>query len=205
MNEQRSIASAALAAGLFAFGSGEGASAETPCDHAAELFIETGAYLIGNGQSILLEFCGEAGCQQFEFASGSAQSNIIAAINTFMASIGVHAEASLQNPQRIRVSSSMAGDDAFVSVTQVSNRPPRLFSTSIGGAASWRLIAHGYDGLPGDANCDNIVGVADLQCVIGHWGACPASPPQCMGDVDLDGFVNVADLLTVITNWGATQ
>jgi hypothetical protein len=176
----------------------------SPCDRAAELFIETGATLVGSG-AVLLEFCGGDGCQEFTFASGSSQTNIVVAINTFVLSTGVHAEVCEENPQRVRVHSLLAGNDAFVSVTQISNRPPRLYSTSVEGRASWRLIAHGENGLIGDANCDGQVGVPDLLEVIAHWGACPNPPQSCSGDLDLSGVVNVGDLLAVITNWGATH
>ena len=53
----------------------------------------------------------------------------------------------------------------------------------------------------GDANCDNIVNLADLTLVINHW--LQSTPVGQNGDVvgSLDGFVNLADLTLVINNW----
>ena len=53
----------------------------------------------------------------------------------------------------------------------------------------------------GDANCDNIVNLADLALVINNW-LTQVLPGQ-NGDVNGsgDGFVNLEDLSLVINNW----
>ena len=54
---------------------------------------------------------------------------------------------------------------------------------------------------PGDANCDNIVNLADLALVINNW--LTATDVGQNGDVvgSNDGFVNLSDLSLVINNW----
>jgi hypothetical protein len=54
--------------------------------------------------------------------------------------------------------------------------------------------------VPGDANGDGLVDVADLVTVILNWGPCPAT---CAGDVNGDGQVDVSDLVAVIVHWTA--
>ena len=53
----------------------------------------------------------------------------------------------------------------------------------------------------GDANCDNIVNLADLTLVINHWLQSTAVGTN--GDVigSEDGFVNLSDLTLIINNW----
>ena len=54
---------------------------------------------------------------------------------------------------------------------------------------------------PGDANCDNIVNLADLSLVINNW--LTSVPAGQSGDVigSEDGFVNLEDLSLIINNW----
>lgn len=57
--------------------------------------------------------------------------------------------------------------------------------------------------IPGDANDDNLVNVADVLAVISAWGACEEAS-SCLEDiapVGGDGLVNVHDLLKVINHW----
>ena len=53
-------------------------------------------------------------------------------------------------------------------------------------------------GVPGDADGDGQVNVADILAVIAAWGT---SCNNCTEDLDGSGFVDVADLLLVIANW----
>jgi hypothetical protein len=53
-------------------------------------------------------------------------------------------------------------------------------------------------GIPGDANGDGQVDVADILAVIAAWGT---SCNNCTEDLDGSGFIDVADLLLVISNW----
>jgi hypothetical protein len=57
----------------------------------------------------------------------------------------------------------------------------------------------GMASIPGDANGDGVVNVADMIVVILNWGACSASP--CPGDVNGDGVVDVTDLVAVVVGW----
>ncbi len=52
--------------------------------------------------------------------------------------------------------------------------------------------------IPGDANGDGIVTVADILAIVDSWGLCGA---VCPSDLNNDGAVNVVDLLMVIENW----
>ena len=54
---------------------------------------------------------------------------------------------------------------------------------------------------PGDANCDNIVNLADLSLVINNWLTSVSVGQN--GDVigSEDGFVNLTDLSLIINNW----
>ena len=53
-------------------------------------------------------------------------------------------------------------------------------------------------GIPGDANGDGQVDVADILAVIAAWGT---SCNNCTEDLDGSGLIDVADLLQVIANW----
>ena len=53
--------------------------------------------------------------------------------------------------------------------------------------------------LPGDANGDGAVDVADLIDVILAWGDCRGQP--CPADLTGDGVVDVHDLIEVVVNW----
>ena len=56
--------------------------------------------------------------------------------------------------------------------------------------------------LPGDANCDNIVNLADLTLVLNNWLQ-EVDSNGTNGDVvgSNDGFVNLSDLTLVLNNW----
>ena len=56
--------------------------------------------------------------------------------------------------------------------------------------------------LPGDANCDNIVNLADLTLVLNNWLQ-EVDTSGTNGDVvgSNDGFVNLTDLTLVLNNW----
>jgi len=122
-------------------------------------------------------------------------------VNWFAPWTGIDAEQSAENPERVRIHSVLAGNDAFVSVTQVGGNAPLLYAVAVEGQPLWRFIAHGEDGIFGDANCDARVDLVDLMSVVDHWGACPKIPSPCVGDIDLSGAVDVDDLIAVIMNW----
>jgi hypothetical protein len=56
----------------------------------------------------------------------------------------------------------------------------------------------GDPGVPGDANGDGLVNVADILTVMDNWGPCDGCPE----DLNSDGFVDVVDLLEIVANWG---
>jgi hypothetical protein len=177
------------------------ALAETPCDTAGELFIETGPVLQDTDGAVTFHLAGAIGQQQFTFASGTWQGEIVSLVNWFAPWTGIDAEQSAENPERVRIHSVLAGNDAFVSVTQVGGNAPLLYAVAVEGQPLWRFIAHGEDGIFGDANCDARVDLVDLMSVVDHWGACPKIPSPCVGDIDLSGAVDVDDLIAVIMNW----
>ena len=101
----------------------------------AGVFLSTGATLVnGNGGSITVEVTGNSGVQQFTFASGSTQANMIAAINTFKDALGVSASQAAGNANRIQLSSLGYGSESFVRVKE-------LQGATSGGAGSIILDA----------------------------------------------------------------
>jgi hypothetical protein len=182
---------------------GDHRSAPTPCDSNAELFIDMSPNRELN-ETISLSVQGPSGNQSIAFVSGTSLSAVAAALNTLTGATGTHAEQS-SNPMRLRLHSLAVGSNAFVSVEQVGGSEPVLFALAEGGRGSWMLIAHGSNGLAGDANCDGRVDQDDLIAVVEHWGECPAPPVPCIGDVNLNGAVDVDDLIRVILQWGTTS
>jgi hypothetical protein len=55
--------------------------------------------------------------------------------------------------------------------------------------------------VPGDTDCDGVVGIIDLLAVLGAWGPCPPPREPCSADVTGNGQVDVLDLLTVLASW----
>lgn len=81
----------------------------------ADVFISTNAALVnGDAGSITFEITGNDGVQQFTFASGTTQANIIAAINTFTDAIGVSAVQNATDTDRVELSSTRFGSEQFV-------------------------------------------------------------------------------------------
>jgi hypothetical protein len=63
--------------------------------------------------------------------------------------------------------------------------------------------ACGTLGLDGDLNCDDFVGIADLNLILGNWNANVTPGDLLSGDPTGDGFVGIADLNVVLGNWNA--
>lgn len=81
----------------------------------ADVFLSTNATLDNGGNgSITFEITGNDGVQQFTFASGTTQANIIAAINTFTDAIGVSAVQHATDTDRVELSSTRFGSEQFV-------------------------------------------------------------------------------------------
>lgn len=90
-----------------------------------EVFLSTGDDVTGfnnadNGE-ITLEVTGTKGSQQFTFASGTLQADMITAINSFSDQLGVVAQQNATNNDRIEISSSEYGGDEFVRVKMLNN------------------------------------------------------------------------------------
>ena len=88
---------------------------------AAVVFLSTGKVYesaFGEG-SITLEVTGNGGAQQFTFASGTTQANMIVALNSFKVALGVSAAQSQVNPDRVNMSSTRMDIDAFVRIREV--------------------------------------------------------------------------------------
>jgi predicted outer membrane repeat protein len=56
-------------------------------------------------------------------------------------------------------------------------------------------------GCPADLNDDGQVDGADLNILLGRWGACP-DPVGCPGDINGDGMVDGSDLNILLGTWG---
>jgi len=93
------------------------------------LYLSTGATLdnADNG-SITVEITGKDGVQQFTFASGSSQANIISAINTFTDAIGVSATAS---GNTVNMSSLEYGSNSFVRAKILEGTTDDLIKTAV--------------------------------------------------------------------------
>ncbi len=77
------------------------------------------------------------------------------------------------------------------------------------GAPRWsevpgRSYVFNLDPIPGDLDCDAIVGVADLLLLLAAWGPCADcdTPLGCPADLNDDCTVGVSDLLILLDNWG---
>ncbi len=88
----------------------------------AMVFLSTGyAFSSGsNDGSITIEVTGNDGMQQFTFASGTTQANIITAVNSFRETMGVSATASVIAPLRVEFRSLDVGPTQFVRIKELN-------------------------------------------------------------------------------------
>lgn len=102
------------------------------------VFLSTGANFANGGSGeVSFEITGTKGVQQFTFASGTSQTDILAAVNSFKDSIGVSATVA-SNSSRISINSTGYGADSFVRVKELSNEGPTDFiftAATAGGTA----------------------------------------------------------------------
>ena len=73
-----------------------------------------------NDGSITIEVTGNDGVQQFTFASGTSQTSIISAINTFKDAIGISAAQSAVDANRVEFRSTGFGSSEFVRVKELN-------------------------------------------------------------------------------------
>lgn len=174
-----------------------------PCDDQGVVYLSSNANLDLHGYAVLaVQIEGNHGSWQFAFASGTAQPNLIAAVNSVSMLTGIAAAEAPENPSRVQLTAITFGGDGFVRV-RYDRYPWNLLAESAHGPViASDLKDLGADGVAGDANCDFLVDHLDLQSVVNNWGACDKAPPACLGDVDLSGTVDVNDLLLVIHHWG---
>jgi flagellin len=89
----------------------------------SEVYLSTAATYesaTGTEGSLTVEITGNEGVQQFTFASGTDQADIISAINSFRDAIGVSASVSTVNADRIEFRSVGFGSSQFVRVKEIS-------------------------------------------------------------------------------------
>ncbi|MCH8005326.1 MAG: flagellin [Planctomycetes bacterium] len=92
------------------------------------VFLSTGTTYVdpGGGGALTIEITGNEGIQQFTFASGVAQTDIINAINSFKDAMGVSAAISrgaaggTANSNRVELRSVGYGADSFVNVKELA-------------------------------------------------------------------------------------
>ena len=113
----------------------------------AAVYLSTAANLAnGNNGSITFEITGGKGVQQFTFASGTSQANIINAINTFKDAIGVSAIQNATTAARVQINSTGFGSQEFVRVKTLEGTANNLLAGTAAGATSAAdLKDHGQD------------------------------------------------------------
>jgi flagellin len=114
----------------------------------AGVWLSTGASFgnAGNGE-VTFEVTGDKGVQQFTFASGTSQSNIIAAINSFKDALGVSAAQDATDTARVQLRSTSFGSEAFVRAKELSNQGSTdfIFSTAASTTGASDLKQFGRD------------------------------------------------------------
>lgn len=86
------------------------------------IFLSTGASFSNGGDGqVSFEVTGTKGVQQFTFAEGTSQNDILAAINSFKEALGVSAVQNSNDSNRVQINSTGYGADDFVRVKELSN------------------------------------------------------------------------------------
>lgn len=90
---------------------------------AAVVFLSTGFSMdTGGAGSLSIEISSNNGVEQFTFASGTTEANIIAAINGVKGQLGVQATQSV-NPARVAIATVWIDADAWVRVKEINGLP----------------------------------------------------------------------------------
>ncbi len=119
----------------------------TPADAAVTFLSTDSAYSNGGKGALWIEITGNNGTQQFTFASGTSQSSIIAAINSFTKATGVEADQSKMNPGRVQISTVEPGADSLIRLRVLLDGPDIIFAEPIGGPALGDLKDYGANAL----------------------------------------------------------
>ena len=112
------------------------------------VFLSTaGTYNGGGGGSLTIEVTGNDGVQQFTFASGTAQTSIVTAINAFKDAIGVSATQAAGNADRVELRSLGFGSSAFVRAKEINGPDGNdyIFAADVGGTSLTDLKDKGLD------------------------------------------------------------
>lgn len=106
----------------------------TSAQTAAVYLSTTGTFDAEDGGSYTIEITGNRGTQQFTFASGTSQADIITAINQFTDVTGVSAAQNSSNTDRIELRSLSFGGNAFTRVKELEGAATNLvFDAATGG------------------------------------------------------------------------
>ncbi|MHC4949100.1 MAG: flagellin, partial [Planctomycetota bacterium] len=110
-------------------------------------YLSTAATLVNGGNgSITFEITGNDGVQQFTFASGTTQANIVNAVNTFKDALGVSAAQAAGNAARVELRSLDFGTEQFVRVNHLEGATSDIiFDVETGGTATDDLKDVGRD------------------------------------------------------------
>ncbi len=117
----------------------------------AEVYLSTGATLTNaDAGAITIEISGSRGVQQFTFASGTSQANIISAINSFSESLGVSAIQNATDTSRVEIRSLAFGESSFVRAKELEGATTGgagsvIFSVNTGGTGVEDLRDEGRD------------------------------------------------------------
>jgi flagellin len=84
----------------------------------AEVYLSTGA-TYGGTSPLTVEITGVDGVQQFTFATGTAQADIVNAINSFKDAMGVSAAVSTVDSDRLELRSLNFGSNGFVRIKEL--------------------------------------------------------------------------------------
>ncbi len=118
-----------------------------PAAAAVTFLFTSSTYSNGGKGALWIEITGNDGSQQFTFASGTSQSSIIAAINSFTKATGVEAEQSRINPLRVEVRTVETGADSLIRLRVLLDGPDLIFAEPIGGPALGDLKDYGANAL----------------------------------------------------------
>ena len=167
-----------------------------------QVYLSTGATLDNNGGdgSITFEVTGNEGVQQFTFASGTSQANIISAINTFSEALGVSAIQNTANTDRVELRSTGYGTSEFVRMKTLEGTADELlFATATATAASGTADLK-------DLGVDAVVLINGNQATASGLKARVATGAFDLSvTLDGTGLMNVADASTsfFVTGGGA--
>lgn len=108
-----------------------------------------------------------------------------------------HPDAGLTNIGRLSLSNDAQGSVAF-SISEVGKQLVTYAFDIVNG----QVIPNDCSGIGGDVSCGlGLIGLNQLDAVLGHWNQNVASGNANAGDFDHDGFVGLNDLDTVLGFW----